>query len=401
MSSTTDGEGLVELSEEQRAIIAAVREFVEKEVYPVAEELEHRDEFPEAIVEQMKEMGLFGLTVPEEFGGAGLDLMTYALVGVELSRGWMSLSGIMNTHFMAIYLLKKYGNDEQRQRWLPRMATGELRAALSMSEPGAGSDVQSIQCRAMLEGEGAEARYVVNGQKMWVTNGLRAGLVVLLCKTDPSAEPPYKGMTVLYVEKEPDSRSFEGITVPPNIEKMGYHGVETTELVFENHRVPVANRLGYEGEGFRQIMDGIEVGRVNVSARAVGLATRAFEEAIAYAQQRVAFGKPIAQHQMIQEKLADMGTKLEAARLMLLQAAKKKSAGARADLEAGMAKYFCTEACHEIVTDALRVHGGYGYSTEYPIERLYRDAPFLLIGEGTSEIQKLVIARQLLQRYRV
>jgi alkylation response protein AidB-like acyl-CoA dehydrogenase len=394
----TAGSGLVELTEERQAIVAAVREFVEKEVYPVAEDLEQRDEFPEAIVEQMKAMGLFGLTVPEEYGGAGLDLMTYALVGVELSRGWMSLSGIMNTHFMAIYLLKKYGSDDQKGRWLPRMATGELRAALSMSEPGAGSDVQSIQCRAVFDP--AAGAYVVNGQKMWVTNGLRAGLVVLLCKTDPSADPPYRGMSTLYVEKEAGARSFEGITVPPNIEKMGYHGVETTELVFEDHRVPVANRLGEEGEGFRQIMDGIEVGRVNVSARAVGLATRAFEEAIAYAQQRVAFGKPIAQHQMIQEKLADMGTKLEAARLMLMQAAKKKSAGVRADLEAGMAKYFCTEACHDIVTEALRVHGGYGYSAEYPIERLYRDAPFLLIGEGTSEIQKLVIARQLLERYK-
>jgi alkylation response protein AidB-like acyl-CoA dehydrogenase len=311
----------------------------------------------------------------------------------------MSLSGIMNTHFMAIYLLKKYGSDEQRQRWLPRMATGELRAALSMSEAGAGSDVQAIRCRAAFDP--ATGSYVVNGQKMWVTNGLRAGLVVLLCKTDPGAEPPYKGMTLLYVDKEPGARVFEGITVPPNIEKMGYHGVETTELVFENQRVPAANRLGEEGAGFHQIMDGIEVGRVNVSARAVGLATRAFEEAIGYAQQRVAFGKPIAQHQMIQEKLAEMGTKLEAARLMLLQAAKKKSAGVRADLEAGMAKYFCTEACHEIVTDALRIHGGYGYSAEYTIERLYRDAPFLLIGEGTSEIQKLVIARQLLERYRI
>jgi alkylation response protein AidB-like acyl-CoA dehydrogenase len=398
-SAASDDDGLVQLSDEQRAIIGAVRGFVEKEVYPVAEELEHRDEYPEAIVERMKEMGLFGLTVPEEYGGAGLDLMTYALVGVELSRGWMSLSGIMNTHFMAIYLLKKYGSDEQKQRWLPPMATGELRAALSMSEPGAGSDVQSIRCRADLASDGSH--YLVTGQKMWVTNGLRAGLVVLLCKTDPSAEPPYKGMTTLYVEKEPGARAFEGITVPPNIEKMGYHGVETTELIFEDHQVPVANRLGEEGEGFLQIMDGIEVGRVNVSARAVGLATRAFEEAIAYAQQRVAFGKPIAQHQMIQEKLADMGTKLEAARLMLLQAAKKKSAGARADLEAGMAKYFCTEACHDIVTEALRVHGGYGYSAEYTIERLYRDAPFLLIGEGTSEIQKLVIARQLLERYKV
>jgi alkylation response protein AidB-like acyl-CoA dehydrogenase len=391
-------ESLIELSDEQREIVAAVREFVEKEVYPVAEDLEQRDEYPEAIVEQMKEMGLFGLTVPEEYGGAGLDLLTYALVGVELSRGWMSLSGIMNTHFMAIYLLKKYGSDEQRARWLPRMATGELRAALSMSEPGAGSDVQSIQCRAVLDQAAGE--YVVTGQKMWVTNGLRAGLVVLLCKTDPAADPPHRGMTVLFVEKDPGERKSGGISVPPNIEKMGYHGVETTELVFEDHRVPVANRLGEEGDGFRQIMDGIEVGRVNVSARAVGLATRAFEEAIAYAQERVAFGKPIAQHQMIQEKLADMGTKLEASRLMLVQAARKKSAGVRADLEAGMAKYFCTEACHEIVTEALRIHGGYGYSAEYTIERLYRDAPFLLIGEGTSEIQKLVIARQLLERYK-
>jgi len=224
--------------------------------------------------------------------------------------------------------------------------------------------------------------------------------LVLLCKTDPQADPPHKGMTVLMVEKEPEANKFEGITIPPNIEKMGYHGVETTELVFENHRVPAANLLGEEGQGFRQIMDGIEVGRVNVAARAVGLATRAFEEAIAYAQERVAFGKPIAQHQMIQEKLAHMGTLLEASKLMLMNAAKKKSAGERSDLEAGMAKYFCTEACHEIVTESLRVHGGYGYSAEYTIERLYRDAPFLLIGEGTSEIQKLVISRQLLSRYK-
>ena len=389
--------GLVPLDDEQRAIVETVRDFVEKEVIPVADELEHRDEFPEKFVQGMKELGLFGLTVPEEYGGAGLDLMTYALAGVELSRGWMSLSGILNTHFMAVYLLKKHGSEEQKRQWLPRMATGELRAALSMSEPGAGSDVQAIQCRAVRDGD----EYVVNGTKMWVTNGLRAGLVVLLCKTDPSADPPHKGMTVLMVEKEPEANKFEGITVPPNIEKMGYHGVETTELVFENHRVPAANRLGDEGQGFRQIMDGIEVGRVNVAARAVGLATRAFEEAIAYAQERQAFGKPIAQHQMIQEKLAHMGTLLEASKLMLMNAAKKKSAGERSDLEAGMAKYFCTEACHEIVTEALRVHGGYGYSAEYTIERLYRDAPFLLIGEGTSEIQKLVISRQLLERFKV
>jgi alkylation response protein AidB-like acyl-CoA dehydrogenase len=389
--------GLVELSEEQRAVVETVRDFVEREVIPVADELERRDEFPEKIVDGMKELGLFGLTVPEEYGGAGLDLMTYAMAGVELSRGWMSLSGILNTHFMAVYLLKKHGTDEQKQKWLPQMATGELRAALSMSEPGAGSDVQAIQCRAVREGD----HYVVNGTKMWVTNGLRAGLVVLLCKTDPETDPPYRGMSVLMVEKEPEVPKQDGLTIPPNIEKMGYHGVETTELVFEDHRVPARNLLGQEGEGFRYIMDGIEVGRVNVAARAVGLATRAFEEAIRYAQERSAFGKPIAQHQMIQEKLADMGTLLEAAKLMLLQAAKKKSAGERSDLEAGMAKYFCTEACHEIVTESLRVHGGYGYSKEYTIERLYRDAPFLLIGEGTSEIQKLVIARQLLERYKV
>jgi alkylation response protein AidB-like acyl-CoA dehydrogenase len=388
---------VVELTDDQRQIQKMVREFVEQEVYPVAEELEARDEFPEKIVEQMKEMGLFGLTIPEEHGGAGMDLMTYALVVAELSRGWMSLSGVINTHFMGAYLLMRHGTDEQRQRWLPKMATGEIRAALSMSEPGAGSDVQSISCKAVRDGDD----YVVNGQKMWVTNGIRAGLVVLLCKTDPQAEPAHKGISILYVEKEPGAERFEGITIPPNIEKMGYHGVETTELVFEDHRVPAANLLGgKEGRGFQQVLDGIEVGRVNVSARAVGLATRAFEEAIRYAQERRTFGKPIAQHQMIQEKLADMGTWLEASRLMMLSAAKKKSAGERSDLEAGMAKYFCSEMCHKIVTEALRVHGGYGYSAEYTIERLYRDAPFLLIGEGTSEIQKVIIARQLLDRHR-
>src|SRR5256712_8190837 len=240
MTQATTGTGLIELTDEQRAIVSTVREWVEDQVYPVAEELEHRDEFPDKIVEGMKELGLFGLTVPEEYGGAGLDLLTYAVVGVELSRGWMSLSGILNTHFMAVYLLKKHGSDEQRQRWLPKMATGELRAALSMSEPGAGSDVQSIQCRAVREGD----HYVVNGTKMWVTNGLRAGLVTLLVKTDPQAQPAHKGMTVLMVEKEPEARTYEGITIPPNIEKMGYHGVETTELVFENHRVPARNLFG-------------------------------------------------------------------------------------------------------------------------------------------------------------
>ena len=388
---------LIELTEDQEAIVKAVREFVEQEVMPVADEMEHRDEYPEKIVEQLKELGLFGLTIPEEYGGAGMDVMTYALVVAELSRGWMSLSGVLNTHFMAAYLLRGHGTDEQKQRWLPRMATGELRAAYSMSEPGAGSDVQAIQTKAIRDGED----YVVDGTKMWVTNGLRAGLVVTLVKTDPEADPPAKGMSLLYIEKEPGADTHEGITVPPNIQKMGYKGVETTELVFESHRVPAANLLGEEeGKGFYQVMDGIEVGRVNVAGRAVGLATRAFEEAIAYAQEREAFGKPIAHHQAIQFKLAQMGTKLEAAKLMLLSAARKKATGERSDLEAGMAKYFCSEACKEIVEDALRIHGGYGYSAEYTIERLYREAPFLLIGEGTSEIQQMIIGRQLLERHK-
>jgi len=389
---------LLDLTDEQRAVIEAVREFVEREVFPVADEMEHRDEYPEKIVEQLKEMGLFGLTIPEEHGGAGMDVMTYALVVAELSRGWMSLSGVLNTHFMAAYLLSKHGTDEQRSRWLPRMATGELRASYSMSEPHAGSDVQAIKCRAIRDGDD----YVVNGTKMWVTNGLRSGLVVLLCKTDPEADPRAKGMSLLYVEKEPGAERFEGITVPPNIQKMGYKGVETTELVFEDHRVPVANLLGgEEGKGFYQVMDGIEVGRVNVAGRAVGLATRAFEEAIRYAQEREAFGNPIAKHQAIQFKLAQMGTKLEAARLMLYSAARRKASGERSDLEAGMAKLFCSEACKEIVEDALRIHGGYGYSAEFTIERLYREAPFLLIGEGTSEIQQVIIARHLLERFKI
>lgn len=395
MSWATD---LVELSDEQQMIVEAVRDFVENEVYPVADELEHNDEYPEAIVEQLKEMGLFGLTVAEEFGGAGMDLMTYALVVVELARGWMSLSGVLNTHFMACYLIDKFGTDDQRQRMLPRLATGAIRASLSMSEPGAGSDVQAITTKAVKDGD----HYVVDGTKMWVTNGLRSGLCVLLVKTDTQADPPYKGMSLLLVEKEPGATRFEGITVPPNIEKMGYKGVETTELVFEGHRVPAANLLGgEEGRGFQQVLDAIEVGRVNVSARAVGVATRAFEEAIAYSQSRETFGKTISKHQAIQFMLADMGTKLQAARLMLLSAARKKVSGERSDLEAGMTKLFCAEACHQIVTDALRVHGGYGYSKEYTIERLYRDAPFLLIGEGTSEIQKIVIARELLERYKI
>ncbi|HVL65203.1 MAG TPA: acyl-CoA dehydrogenase family protein [Actinomycetota bacterium] len=390
---------LIELTDTQKAIIETVRDFVEKEVIPVADEMEHRDEFPDAIVEQMKELGLFGLNVPEEHGGIGESLTTYALCVVELARGWMSLSGVLNTHFMGNYLINKFGTPEQKEKYLPRMATGELRAALAMSEPEAGSDVQAIRTRAVRDGDD----YVVNGQKMWLTNGLRSGIVMTLVKTDATADPPHKGMSMLIVEKTPgEPQPAPGLDVGKNIEKMGYKGVETTEMTFNDVRVPAGQLLGTEeGQGFRQVLDGIEIGRVNVAARAVGVSTRAFEEAIKYAQERKAFGKTIAQHQAIQIHLAEMATQLEAARLLLLQAAQKKDAGERSDLEAGMAKLFASEACHEICLKALRVHGGYGYSKEFTVERLYRDAPFLLIGEGTSEIQKQVIARRLLERHKI
>jgi alkylation response protein AidB-like acyl-CoA dehydrogenase len=390
---------MLELSDTQKAIVETVRDFVEKEVIPVADQMEQRDEFPEAIVDQMKELGLFGLTVPEEFGGVGESLTTYALTVVELARGWMSLSGVLNTHFMGCYLINKFGTDDQKQGFLPRMATGEIRAALAMSEPEAGSDVQSIRTKAIRDGD----EYIVNGQKMWLTNGLRAGMVMTLVKTNPEADPAHKGMSMLIVEKDPGKpKPAPGLDVGKNIDKMGYKGVETVEMSFSDYRIPASSLLGTEeGQGFRQVLDGIEVGRVNVAARAVGLSTRAFEEAIRYAQERKAFGKPISQHQAIQIHLAEMGTSLEAARLMLYSAAEKKSAGERSDLEAGMAKLFASEACHEICLKALRVHGGYGYSKEFTIERLYRDAPFLLIGEGTSEIQKTVIARRLLEKHKL
>jgi alkylation response protein AidB-like acyl-CoA dehydrogenase len=390
---------MLQLSDTQKAIVETVREFVTKEVIPVADQMEHVDEFPDSIVEQMKEMGLFGLTVPEEYGGVGESLTAYALTVVELARGWMSLSGVLNTHFMGCYLINKFGTDDQRQKFLPKMATGEWRAALAMSEPEAGSDVQAIRTKAMKDGDD----YIVNGSKMWLTNGLRSSLVMTLVKTDPSSDPPHKGMSMLIVEKEGGNPTpATGLDVGKNIEKMGYKGVETTEMTFNDFRLPQSSLLGTEeGHGFRQVLDGIEVGRVNVAARAVGVSTRAFEEAIRYSQERKAFGKAISQHQAVQIHLAEMATTLEAAKLMLYSAAEKKSSGERSDLDAAMAKLFASEACQEIVTQALRVHGGYGYSKEFTIERLYRDAPFLLIGEGTSEILKTVIARRLLEKHKL
>jgi alkylation response protein AidB-like acyl-CoA dehydrogenase len=390
-----------EKTDEQRAITEMVRQFVDEQVIPIAEEHDHEDKFPDAVVEQMRELGLFGVTIPEEYGGMGLDLTTYAMIVEELSRGWISVSGIVNTHFIGSYLLMKFGTDEQKEKFLPKMATGEIRAAFSLSEPGLGSDVAAISTRARKDGE----EWTINGTKMWVTNGLRSGLVFLLAKTDPDADPPHKGMTCFICEKEPGASENKGLTVPPQIKKMGYKGVESTELVFEDYRCPSENVLGGEeagvNKGFGQMMDALEVGRVNVAARGVGLGQRALELALRYAQERRTFGKPIAQHQAIQFKLAEMGTKLEAARLLTIKAARMKDAGERSDLEAGMAKLFASEAAKEICEESLRIHGGYGYSKEYEIERLYRDAPLLLIGEGTSEIQKMVIGRTLLKRNKI
>jgi alkylation response protein AidB-like acyl-CoA dehydrogenase len=388
-----------EKTDEQKAITEMVRQFVDHEVLPIAEEYDHEDKFPEGVVDQMKELGLFGVTIPEEYGGMGLDLTTYAMIVEELSRGWISVSGIVNTHFIGSYLLMKFGTEEQRQEFLPRMATGEIRAAFSLSEPEVGSDVQGIKATAKKTDDGY---WQLNGQKMWVTNGLRAALVFVLVKTDPKSDPPHRGMTCFITEKTPGEQHNKGLTVPPQIRKLGYKGVESTELVYDGFICAPDRILGGEeaglGKGFSQMMDALEVGRVNVAARGVGIAQRALELALRYSQERKAFGKPIANHQAIQFKLADMATKTEAARLLTLKAARLKDAGERSDLEAGMAKLFGSEIAKEVVEDAFRIHGGYGYSKEYEIERLYRDAPLLLIGEGTSEIQRMVIGKKLLER---
>jgi butyryl-CoA dehydrogenase len=385
-----------EESAEQREIVATIREFVERDVVPVASELEHADEYPTALVETMKELGLFGVTIPEDYGGLGLDLSTYARIQVELSRGWMSLSGVLNTHFISAWMIGEHGTEEQRGRYLPRMATGELHFAYSMTEPHAGSDVQAIRTRAVREGD----EYLITGQKMWATNGLRSSGVMLLAKTDPDADPPHRGMTAFILEKAPGVHEQPGLTVSRPLRKLGYKGVESTELVFDGFRTPATSVLGgQEGLGFKQFMGGIELGRVNIAARAVGIAQAAFEAAIRYAQEREAFGKPIARHQAIQLKLAQMATKIEASRLLMLEAAGRKDAGERADLEAGMAKLFATETAEEVALEAMRIHGGYGYSQEFVVERIYRDAPVLILGEGSNEIQQLLIARRLLERY--
>ncbi|KAF0969596.1 MULTISPECIES: acyl-CoA dehydrogenase family protein [Gordonia] len=387
------------LTEIQTEIVANVRSFVDKQIIPNAQELEHADEYPQAIVDGMGEMGLFGLMIPEEYGGLGESLLTYALCVEELARGWMSVSGVINTHFIVAYMLRQHGTDEQKQRFLPRMATGEVRGAFSMSEPELGSDVAAIKTTAKRDGDDS---YVINGQKMWLTNGGSSTLVAALVRTEEGEEKPHKNLTTFLVEKPAGfGEVVPGVTIPRKLDKMGYKGIDTTELVFDGYRAPATDILGgVPGKGFAHMMDGVEVGRVNVSARACGIAQRAFELGVKYAQQRSTFGKPIAEHQVIAFSLAEMATKVEAAHLMMVNAARLKDSGERNDVAAGMAKYLCSEYCAEVTQASFRIHGGYGYSKEFEIERLMRDAPFLLIGEGTSEIQKQIISRGLLREYR-
>ena len=383
---------LVSLTEEQQMIVSEVRRFVEKEVLPVATELEHADQYPTDLIEQMKALGMFGITIPTEYGGLGLSFATYAAIVEELSRGWMSLGGVLNTHAMVSWMIKTYGTDEMKSRLLPNMASGDRRAGLCMTEPNAGSDLQAINMTAVRDGDD----YMLNGTKMFVSNGVHGKLFAVLTKTDAKAKPPYSGMSTFIVEKE----TTPGMTVGRLIEKLGYKGIDTTELFFEDARVPAGNLVGgREGQGWYHIMATIEIGRVNVASRAVGVATAALEDSIRYAKQRQTFGRPIAEHQAIQLMLADMATKIEAARLLTRAAAARKDTSERSDLWVGMAKLFATEVAQEVALQSIRIHGGYGYTKEMRVERYYRDAPFMLIGEGTNEIQKLVIARNILKMF--
>ncbi|CUU54823.1 Acyl-CoA dehydrogenase [Parafrankia irregularis] len=397
MSRLCQTEGL---TEDQIEILKTVRTFVDEQIIPVAQELEHADEYPQEIVDGLKELGVFGLMIPEEYGGLGESLLTYALCVEEIARGWMSVSGVINTHFIMAYMLMQHGTPEQKQKYLPRMATGEVRGAFSMSEPGLGSDVSAVSTKATKQADGS---YSITGQKMWLTNGATSTLVALLCKTDEGAESVYKNMTTFLLEKEAGfGETAQGVTVPGKIDKMGYKGVETTELLLDGHQIAAEQILGGQpGKGFFHVMDGVEVGRVNVAARACGLAWRGFELAVAYAQQRRTFGKVIADHQAVLFRIADMATKVETAHTMMVRAARLKETGRRMDVEAGMAKMVASEYANEVVEDSFRIHGGYGYSKEYEIERLMREVKFMLIGEGTSDIQKMIIGRALLKDYQL
>ncbi|MEV4052535.1 acyl-CoA dehydrogenase family protein [Amycolatopsis sp. NPDC049688] len=381
----------MELTEEEAGIVAVVRDFVDRDVRPVARELEHADTYPEALIERMKELGVFGLAVPEAWGGTPVSARCYAEVTEELARGWMSLAGAMGGHTVVAELLAGHGTAEQQARYLPRMATGEVRATMALTEPGGGSDLQALRTTARRDGES----FVVDGAKTWITNARRSQLVALLCKTDPHAEPAHAGISILLVEHGP------GFEVSRDLPKLGYKGVESCELSFSGFRVPSSALLGGEtGRGFAQMMRGLELGRIQVAARALGVGRAALEDSLRYAQERETFGKPIWQHQSVGNHLADMATKLEAARQLVHHAARRYDSGERADLEAGMAKLFASETAMEVALNAVRIHGGYGYSTEFDVERYFRDAPLMIVGEGTNEIQRTVITRQLIRRHR-
>jgi alkylation response protein AidB-like acyl-CoA dehydrogenase len=378
------------LDDEEAMLVETVRQFVDKEVKPTVREREHANEYPEAWIEQMKRIGIYGLAIPEEYGGTPVSMPCYVEVTQELARGWMSLAGAMGGHTVVAKLLTLFGTAEQKRRYLPTMASGEMRATMALTEPGGGSDLQNMSTTALPDGE---ETLVVNGSKTWISNARRSGLIALLCKTDPSARPRHTGISVLLVEHG------QGLTVSRDLPKLGYKGVESCELSFENYRVPVSAILGGQaGKGFSQMMKGLETGRIQVASRALGVATAALEDALAYAQQRESFGQPIWKHQAIGNYLADMATKLTAARQLTRYAAERYDSGQRADMEAGMAKLFASEVAMEIALNAVRIHGGYGYSTEYDVERYFRDAPLMIVGEGTNEIQRNVIAAQLVAR---
>lgn len=377
------------LNEEEQSLVKAVTEFVERDVKPVVMDLEHDNVYPEALIEQMKDLGLFGLTIDEPYSPGRVSTACFARVSEELARGWVSLAGAMGSHSVIAHLISQYGTQEQKDKYLPGMATGEIRSAMGLTEPGGGSDLQSIRTSARRDGDDL----VINGSKMWITNARRAGVIGLLVKTDPDASPSHRGISIVLVEPG------EGFTVSRDLKKLGYKGIETCELSFEDYRTPATQILGGEpGQGFKQMMGGLEIGRIQVAARACGIAGAAFDAALKYAQERETFGKPIWQHQSIGNYLAEMGTKLQASRLLVRDAAESLDRGERSDMQAGMAKLFATETATEVALDAMRVHGGYGYSLEFPIERYYREAPLFLVGEGTNEMQKNVIAKQLVDR---
>lgn len=383
---------IYEMKPEEKHLIETIIEFAEREIRPVARELEHKDEYPAEIVERMKELGLFGLLIPEEYEGAGINLVTYSRIIEEITKVWMSIAGIINSHMIMAYLVTHNGTEAQKKKYLPLFASGEKRGGVALTEPNAGTDLQSIETTAVKDGN----EYVINGTKMFITNARHGNTFALMAKTDKNIRPAHKGISMFIAEKGP------GFNVVRDLKKLGYKGLKTCELFFENYRVPEENLVGgIEGKGFSQLLSAMEVGRINVAARGLGIARAAFEDSIAYAQQRIQFGQPIAEYQAIQIKLADMATKIEASRLLILNAATKKDSGERADLEAGMAKLFATETGLEASQEAMRIHGGYGYTEDLDIERYYRDAPLMCIGEGTNELQRIIIARQLVKKYKV